>query len=211
MLQSQNSKSQWLNVQEFISLSCFMYNDACWPGGGGRHSTPWNLSEIQTNREFTLTHASMATTAVGNEHGDSLITAFRASEWHILSDKATRIPLLIFHWLKQVTRPWAEASQKGQRCTILPSALESRALETFDEEHSWLLSLPSGLVVKNSAANTGDTGPAPGSGRSLEEEMAMHSSILAWKIPWVFQRRRSLVGYSPWGRKRVGHDLTTKQ
>ena len=29
----------------------------------------------------------------------------------------------------------------------------------------------------------------------LEEEMASHSSILAWKIPW------SLVGYSPWGRK----------
>ena len=27
--------------------------------------------------------------------------------------------------------------------------------------------------------------------------MATHSSILAWKIPW----RKSLVGYSPWGRK----------
>ena len=24
-----------------------------------------------------------------------------------------------------------------------------------------------------------------------------HSSILAWKIPW----KRSLAGYSPWGRK----------
>ena len=32
---------------------------------------------------------------------------------------------------------------------------------------------------------------------ALEEEMAVHSSILAW---------RSLVGYSPWGHKRVGHD-----
>ena len=31
----------------------------------------------------------------------------------------------------------------------------------------------------------------------LEKEMATHSSILAWKIPW----RKSLVGYSPWGRK----------
>ena len=31
----------------------------------------------------------------------------------------------------------------------------------------------------------------------LEKEMATHSSILAWKIPgW-----RSMVGYSPWGRK----------
>ena len=31
----------------------------------------------------------------------------------------------------------------------------------------------------------------------LEKEMATHSSILAWTIP----RRRSLVGYSPWGCK----------
>ena len=31
----------------------------------------------------------------------------------------------------------------------------------------------------------------------LKKEMAAHSSILAWKIPWT----RSLVGYHPWGRK----------
>ena len=30
----------------------------------------------------------------------------------------------------------------------------------------------------------------------MEKEMATHSSILAWKIPW-----RSLVGYSPWGHR----------
>ena len=39
----------------------------------------------------------------------------------------------------------------------------------------------------------------------LEEEMATHSSILAWEIPW----KRSLVGYSPWGHKRVRHDWAT--
>ena len=33
----------------------------------------------------------------------------------------------------------------------------------------------------------------------LEEEVATHSSILAWEIPWT----RSLAGYSPWGHKRV--------
>ena len=32
----------------------------------------------------------------------------------------------------------------------------------------------------------------------LEEGMATHSSILAWKIPWT---QRSLVGYSLWGCK----------
>ena len=31
----------------------------------------------------------------------------------------------------------------------------------------------------------------------LEKEMATHSSILAWRIPWIGE----LVGYSPWGRK----------
>ena len=32
----------------------------------------------------------------------------------------------------------------------------------------------------------------------LEKEMATHSSILAWRIPW----KRSLAGYSLWGHKR---------
>ena len=31
----------------------------------------------------------------------------------------------------------------------------------------------------------------------LEKEMAIHSSILAWKI----HGQKSLAGYSPWGRK----------
>ena len=41
----------------------------------------------------------------------------------------------------------------------------------------------------------------------LEKEMATHSSIFAWEIPWT----ESLEGYSPWGHKRVGHDWETKQ
>ena len=39
----------------------------------------------------------------------------------------------------------------------------------------------------------------------LEEEMASHSSILAWDIPWTEEP----VGLSPKGHK-VGHDLATK-
>ena len=31
----------------------------------------------------------------------------------------------------------------------------------------------------------------------LEEDMATHSSVLAWEIPWT----RSLEGYSSWGLK----------
>ena len=33
----------------------------------------------------------------------------------------------------------------------------------------------------------------------LQEEMATHSSILAWRIPWT----GSLAGYSPWGHKEL--------
>ena len=36
----------------------------------------------------------------------------------------------------------------------------------------------------------------------LQKEMATHSSILAWKIPWT----ESLVGYSPQGHKEL--DMT---
>ena len=43
-------------------------------------------------------------------------------------------------------------------------------------------------MVKNPPANAGDirdSGSIPGSGRSPEEGMATHSSILAWRIPWT--------------------------
>ena len=40
----------------------------------------------------------------------------------------------------------------------------------------------------------------------LEKEMATHSNILAWKIPWT----ESLVGYSPCGHKRVRPNLATQ-
>ena len=44
------------------------------------------------------------------------------------------------------------------------------------------------LMVKNPPANAADlrdAGSIPGSGRCLEEGMATHSSILAWRIPWT--------------------------
>ena len=41
----------------------------------------------------------------------------------------------------------------------------------------------------------------------LEEGIATHSSILAWKIPWTEEPG----GLQSMGHKRVGHDLVTKQ
>ena len=50
-------------------------------------------------------------------------------------------------------------------------------------------------MVKNPAANAGDekdTGLIPGSGRedTLEEGMATHSGILAWRITWTEEPSR---------------------
>ena len=68
---------------------------------------------------------------------------------------------------------------------------------------------PGGAVVKNPPANTGDrrgTVPSLGQEDPLEEGMATHCTILAWKIPWTEEPgRRQFIG-SP----RAGHDLATK-
>ena len=62
-----------------------------------------------------------------------------------------------------------------------------------------------GSEVKNPPAmkeTPGDSGLIPGLERfprkKMVEEMATHSSFLAWGISWT----EVLVGYSPWGHKR---------
>ena len=50
---------------------------------------------------------------------------------------------------------------------------------------------------KESACNAGYPGSTPGSGRSLEKEMATHSSILAWETPWT----RAPVVLHSWDHK----------
>ena len=61
------------------------------------------------------------------------------------------------------------------------------------------------LVVKNPAADAGDLGDVgsiPGWDDPLEEGMATHSSILAWKIPWTEEAGR----LQSMGLQRVRHD-----
>ena len=64
-----------------------------------------------------------------------------------------------------------------------------------------------GSVVKNPPANTGDVGSTPGLGRSPEEGMTTHSSILAWETPWTEEPG----GLQSMGSQRVEQDLATKQ
>ena len=61
---------------------------------------------------------------------------------------------------------------------------------------------PGGSEVKASACNTGDMGSIPESGRSPEKEMAAHSSILAWRIPWTEESGR----LQSTGSQRVRHN-----
>ena len=60
-------------------------------------------------------------------------------------------------------------------------------------------------MVKNPSANvgnTGDMGSILGWEDPLEEEMAAHSSILAWKIP----QTEKADWLQSTGSQRVGHD-----
>ena len=73
----------------------------------------------------------------------------------------------------------------------------------------WLSSIPLGasqvaLVVKNARANAEEQGmwfPSLDQEDCLNEGMATHSSILAWKVPWTEEPG----GYGTW-RLRVRHD-----
>ena len=64
------------------------------------------------------------------------------------------------------------------------------------------MSFPDGSDGKASAYNVGDPGSIPGSGRSPGEGNATHSSVLAWRIPWMEEPGR----LHSTGSQRVGHD-----
>ena len=66
---------------------------------------------------------------------------------------------------------------------------------------------PGGSVVKDLPANAGDMVWPLSQGDPLEEEMATHSSMLAWRIP----RTKELDGLQSLGSKRVRHDWAAKQ
>ena len=66
---------------------------------------------------------------------------------------------------------------------------------------------PGGSVVKNLPASAGDAVSIPGFGRSLKKEMATHSGILAWRIPWT----EAPNGPQFQGCERIRHKLETKQ
>ena len=77
-----------------------------------------------------------------------------------------------------------------------------RVLTCGPKSGPMILGFPGSSDSKESACNVGDPGSIPGSGRSLKKEMATHSSILAWRIPWT----EETGGLQSVGLQRVGHD-----
>ena len=68
-----------------------------------------------------------------------------------------------------------------------------------------LMGFSGGTVVKNPPVNAGDArdmGQSLGWEDALDQEMATHSSILDWKIPWAEEPGRLQSMES----QRVGHD-----
>ena len=69
------------------------------------------------------------------------------------------------------------------------------------------MGFPGSSVGKDLPAKQKMRGRSLGQEDPLEKEMATHSSILAWKIPWT----QGSGGLQSVGLYKVGHDLVTKQ
>ena len=81
---------------------------------------------------------------------------------------------------------------------------------TLEIQVTATVSFPGGSLVKNPPAgdkNAGDTDSIPGSGRCPGEGNGNPLQYSCLGNPMD----RGAVGYSPWGSKRVRHNLVTKQ
>ena len=83
-------------------------------------------------------------------------------------------------------------------CTTVLSTTLSKVIYGF----------PGGSDGKESTSNAGDMGSIPGLGRSPGRKTWQLTPVF---LPGKSRGQRNLVSCSPWGRKRVKHDLVTKQ
>ena len=81
------------------------------------------------------------------------------------------------------------------------------AMPSSNNNYNQRKGLPWWLSDKEPACNAGNVGLILGSGSLLEEEMATHSSIVAWRIPWT----EDSGGLQSKGSQSVRHNLLTKQ
>ena len=81
-------------------------------------------------------------------------------------------------------------------CTVQVTGLNSFFF-FFAYEYAVVSGFPDGSGVNNLPAMQETRVLSLGQEDPQEEEMAIHSRIVAWEIPWTEERG----GYSPWGRK----------
>ena len=62
-------------------------------------------------------------------------------------------------------------------------------------------------MIKDLLANAGGVRSILGQDDPLEEEVATHSSILTWRIPWAGEPSR----LQSMGSQRIGHNLAATQ
>ena len=104
---------------------------------------------------------------------------------------------------------WEDPLEKGK--VTLPSTLAWRIPYSpwgHRVGHNWAtftLFFPGASDGNESACKVGDQGSIPEWGRSLEKEMATHSSILALKIPWMEKSGRP----QSIGSQRIRQDWAT--
>ena len=102
---------------------------------------------------------------------------------------------------------WTELILEGTRPQLLGrDAVKHKMSKVFfNNSFPFLTSIFPTCPSKNPPANTGDirdTGSIPGQEDSLEQEMATHSSIFAWRSPWTEEPR----GLQSIGLQRVRQD-----
>ena len=93
---------------------------------------------------------------------------------------------------------WTHAREKFKSAIYWVTVLQSF-------KNTFLWRLPYSSNGKESACDAGGQGLILGWEDALEKRMAIHSNILAWRIPWTEQPG----GLQFMGSQRVGHDWAT--
>ena len=98
-----------------------------------------------------------------------------------------------------------ERSCPVNNCTVMEQGQKSLGRDSRIKRINWgllaaCMGFPGGSVVKSQSTSSGWVWSL-GQKDPLEEEMASHSSILAWKIPWA-----ATGGLQSVRSRRVGHD-----
>ena len=104
-------------------------------------------------------------------------------------------------------RDWTLISCVVGRLFSVWATRDARGLQRARQDWHSFSGLPGRLSGKEFAHQVGDVGLIPGSGRSPGKG----NDNPLQDLPGKFHEQRSLGDYSPWGHKKVRHDLITKK